>query len=236
MTQLSRPTCDRHGHVIVPNRMAAEKRNDPHDCPSRKSSQPTRIPKIAREKQRSSGKVATGSPIKQILVPIDAVYTNIAKVKPVLRFAQRFGATVTLLHCYATPRSFSFLRGPSALAEVIYHRNMVRGRLVQIHADLRTSFPECKCRFTSGSLPEEILKASENIGVDLIVVPAPLDLISDCWTTASLMDELARQAECPVLELPDQQELLKHSNMQRRRNNEWSELNDGLILNGTELP
>jgi hypothetical protein len=135
-----------------------------------------------------------------------------------------------------TPRSFSFLRGPSALAEVLYHRNMVRTQLLRLESQLRKSFPKSKCCFTSGSPPEEILRASKRINADLIIVPTSLDLISDCWSTASLIDELVRRANCPVLGVPSGEELLKHSKIPRRRDHGWSELNDSLNWNAIEPP
>jgi hypothetical protein len=34
---------------------------------------------------------------------------------------------------------------------------------------------------------------------DLIVVPVPLDAVSENWSTTEVVDELARKADCPVL-------------------------------------
>jgi nucleotide-binding universal stress UspA family protein len=234
MAKAFRPTCDRYGHVTVQNDTSiAQKRDRPAPC-GLTSSRP--IPNRKRFRQKASSSAAMKRALKQILVPIDVTRIKVADLEPVFRFTRRLGAEVTFLHCYVTPRSFSFLRGPSALAEVLYHRNMVRAQLLRLESQLRKSFPKSKCWFTSGSPPEEILRASERINADLIIVPTSLDLISDCWTTASLIDELVRRANCPVLGVPGGEELFKHSKIRRRRDHGWSELNDSLNWNGIELP
>jgi nucleotide-binding universal stress UspA family protein len=201
MTQPFHPTCDRHGHVIVPNESPIAKKEARRPWRGLTRSRPTRIRKTAGEPVLSSS--AAKSPIRQILVPIDAIHTKVTDLEPVFRFTPHWDAEVTFLHCYVTPRSFSFLRGPSTLAEVLSHRNMVQAQLLRLESRLRKSFPKSKCCFASGSPPEEILRASERINADLIIVPTFLDLISDCWTTAGLIDELVRRANCPVLGVPD---------------------------------
>jgi nucleotide-binding universal stress UspA family protein len=208
MNQLTCPTCDRHGHVIVPNETPIAKKEDRHASRDLKRSRPAQTRKTTG-KQVSS--LAAKPRIRQILVPIDATRIKAADLEPVFRFTRCWDAQVTFLHYYMTPRSSSFLRGPSAMAEVLYHRNMVRAQLHRLQSQLKKSFPKSQCCFTSGSLPEEILRASERINADLIIVPTSLDLISDCWTTASLIDELVRRANCPVLGVPGLEELLKHS-------------------------
>jgi nucleotide-binding universal stress UspA family protein len=234
MAQQFRPKCDRHGHVVAPSEIPVYDKKSRRTSSGLKPSAPTRRRKIVRKQVVSS--VATKSPIEQILVPIDVTCIKVANLEPVLRFTRRVGAKVTFLHCYVTPRSFSFLRGPSALAEVLYHRDMVRSQLLRLQSELRKSVTKSDCCFTSGSLPEEILQASARIKADLIIVPQSLNLISDCWTTAALIDELVRRANCPVLGVPSEKELLQHSKIRRHRSNGWSELNDSFIAGSVELP
>ena len=209
MNQLTCPTCDRHGHVVVLNETPIAKKEARRASRDLKRSRPAQIRKTA-EKQVSPCSAAKQL-IRQILVPIDATRIKVADLKSVFRFARGWDAEVTFLHYYMTPRSFSFLRGPSALAEVLYHREMVRAQFHRLQSQLKKSFPKSQCCFTSGSLPEEILRASERINADLIIVPTSLDLISDCWRTASLIDELVRRANCPVLGMPGLEERLQHS-------------------------
>jgi hypothetical protein len=142
------------------------------------------------------------SPIRRILVPIDAAYAEAADLKPILRVARRFEAEVTLLHCYSTPPSFDYVVGPSALMELSLHRSMIRARLVKLCTDVRRFFPRCRSEFTFGSLPVAILRASETLQADLIAVPLSLDFVSHCWTTKELLDELVRRANCAVLGVP----------------------------------
>lgn len=200
MKQLTCPTCDRHGHVIVTKETPIAKKEDQGAFPGQQRGGPARIGRIARKPV--SWSVAAKPAIKQILVPIDATHIKVANLEPVFRFSRGWDAEVTFLHCYVTPSSFSFLRGPFASAEVLYHRNMVRAQLHRLQLQLRKSCPKGKCCLASGSLLEEILRASKRIHADLIIVPVSLDLISDCWTTASLIDELVRRANCAVLGVP----------------------------------
>src|SRR5258707_14239392 len=141
---------------------------------------------------------AAKSPIRRILIPIDATRLKSADLKPVLKVAQRFDADVTLLHCYEIPLSFHYAVGRSALMEVVLHRDLVRTQLLQLCAEVREFFARCRSEFTFGSLPVEILCASQRLQSDLIVVPLALDFGSYSWTTKEIMDELVRKAACPV--------------------------------------
>jgi nucleotide-binding universal stress UspA family protein len=200
-------TCDRHGHVLVPNETPVAKKEERWASRGLNRSRPAQTRKTAGKGAFSPALGSAESLIKRILIPIDATHIKVADLEPVRRFTRHWDTEVTFLHCYMTPRSFSFLRGPSALAEVLYHRNMVRAQLLRLQSQLKKSFPKSNCCFISGSAPEEILRASERINADLIIVPTSLDLISDCWTTASLIDELLRRANCPVLAVPGREEL-----------------------------
>jgi nucleotide-binding universal stress UspA family protein len=123
-------------------------------------------------------------------------------LKPILKVARRFEAEVTLLHCYSTPPSFDHAVGPSALDDVNLHRNLVRARLLKLCGEVQKFFAKCRCEFTLGSLPVEIVRASERLQADLIAVPLSLDFASHCWTTKGLLDELVRRANCAVFGVP----------------------------------
>ncbi len=149
---------------------------------------------------------AAESPIRRILIPIDATQVKAADLKPVLKVAQRFDAEVTLLHCYEIPLSFHYAVGRSALMEVVLHSDLVRTQLLKLCAEVRKLFASCRSEFTFGSLPVEILCASKRLQSDLIVVPLALDFGSYSWTTKEIMDELVRKADCPVVGIPLQSE------------------------------
>src|SRR5258707_4710694 len=118
---------------------------------------------------------ALKSPIRRILIPIDATQVKSADLKPVLKVAQRFDAEVTLLHCYEIPLRFHYAVSRSALMDVVRHRDLVSTQLLQLYAEVRKFFPSCRSEFTFGSLPVEILRASKRLQSDLIVVPLALD-------------------------------------------------------------
>jgi len=146
------------------------------------------------------------SPIRRILIPIDATQVKAADLKPVLKVAQHFDAEVMLLHCYEIPLSFHYAVGRSAITDVILHSDRLRTQLLQLCAEVRKFFPRCRSEFALGSLPVEIVRASQRLQSDLIVVPLALDFGSYSWTTKEIMDELVRKAGCPVVGIPFQSE------------------------------
>jgi nucleotide-binding universal stress UspA family protein len=148
---------------------------------------------------------AARSPIRRFLIPIDALEVKPVDLKPILKVAERFDAEVTLLHCYEIPPSFDCAVGPSALMEVTLHRDMAKTRLLKLCTEVRKFFAKCRYAFAVGSLAVEILRASDTLHADLIVVPLSLDFVSYGWTTKKLMDELVRKANCSVLWIPSAQ-------------------------------
>jgi len=142
------------------------------------------------------------SPIRRIVVPIDAIQTKLSDLLPILLMAYRLGARVTLLHCYVPPPSFDFAMGSGAVSELALHRWRVRSRLHELTVQVRKVFPKCSCRYVSGSPATQILRQSRRLLADLIAVPLPLDLVRWCWLPEDLLDELIRKADCPVLCVP----------------------------------
>jgi nucleotide-binding universal stress UspA family protein len=153
------------------------------------------------------------SPIRRILVPIDAIQTKLSDLRPILLMARRLGASVTLLHCYVAPPSFDFAAGDLAVAELSLHRWRVRSRLYQLTGEVRKLFPKCTCRYVSGSPATHILRQSQRLLVDLIAIPLPLDLVRWCWLPEELLDELIRTADCPVLCVPASQTFAKEPHL-----------------------
>jgi len=145
------------------------------------------------------------SPIRRILVPVDAIPTKLSDLRPILLMARRLGASVTLLHCYVAPPSFGFAAGEHAVTELSVHRWRVRSRLYELTGEARKLFPKCSCRYVSGSPATQILRQSERLLADLIAIPLPLDLVRWCWLPEELVDELVRRANCPVLCVPASQ-------------------------------
>jgi hypothetical protein len=142
------------------------------------------------------------SPIRRILVPVDAIQTKLSDLRPILLMARRLGASVTLLHCYVAPPSFDFAAGERAATELSVHRWRVRSRLYELTGEARKLFPKCTCRYVSGSPITQILRQSQKLLAGLIAVPLALDLVRWCWLPEELLDELIRRANCPVLCVP----------------------------------
>jgi len=125
--------------------------------------------------------------------------------------ARRFGASVTLLHCYVAPPSFDFAVGGHALRELSIHRWRVRSRLYELAGEARKLFPKCNCRYVNGTPVTQILRQSQRLSADLIAVPLPLDLVRWCWLPEELLNELVRRANCPVLCVPASQTFAKEA-------------------------
>jgi nucleotide-binding universal stress UspA family protein len=187
MNQWFSLTCDRYGHLMTAVGGSSSKINRSHEVPNpeqiapaspteRKSEKPT-----PRESPLQTA--AAKPPVRRIIIPIDADHVKPADLKPILKVARHFDAEVTLLHCYSTPPSFDYAVGTTALADVTLHRNRIMAQLLKLCGDVQKSFAKCRCIFTSGSLPAEILRASERLQADLIAVPFSLDYASHCWTS-----------------------------------------------------
>lgn len=116
--------------------------------------------------------------------------------------ACRFGARVTLLHCYIAPPSFDFTVGQLGIRELSLHRAAVLSRFHKLATEVRQGFPNCSYRFVRGLPVTQILRESEGMRADLIAIPLPLDLISWCCLPEELLSELVRRANCPVLCVP----------------------------------
>jgi Universal stress protein family len=145
--------------------------------------------------------------IRRILVPVDAIQTTLSDLRPILSMARRLGASVMLLHCYVAPPSFDFARGVPAVRELSLHRSRVRSRLCELGSAARKLFPKCSCCYVNGSPVVHILRQSQRLLADLIAIPLPLDLVRWCWLPEELLDELIRNANCPVLCVPASQTL-----------------------------
>jgi nucleotide-binding universal stress UspA family protein len=205
--------CDRYGHVTTPAETAIPRVDSLSEVsnPANTALACSGVESAERELKQPTPSDSLPHtrigplPIRRILVPIDADRVKSSDLKPILKVARRFDAEVTLLHCYSTPPSFDYAHGPSALTEVSLHRDRVRTRLLKLCGDVQQFFSKCSCEFTFGSLPDQILQASERLQSDLIAVPLTLDFVSHCWTTKALLDELVRGANCAVLGFPSAQ-------------------------------
>jgi nucleotide-binding universal stress UspA family protein len=210
MNQWFTLNCDRYGHLITSTGGSSSRTDQLCKVLDHEPTTltPRSVQSVARRLEKpapfdsQSQTAAEKSPVRHILVPIDAAYVEAADLKPILRVARRFNAEVTLLHCYSTPPSFDYVVGPSAMVELSLHRSMIRARLLKLCTNVQKFFPRCRSEFTFGSLPVAILRASETLQADLIAVPLSLDFVSHCWTTKELLDELVRRANCAVLGVP----------------------------------
>jgi hypothetical protein len=136
MDQWLNLSCDRYGHLVTARGGAFSKIRSfkvPHSGEPNVLGEPSARDFIFRN-------TAARSPIRRILIPIDAVHVKPVDLKPILEVAQRLDAEVTLVHCYEMPLSFHYAVGRSAPMEITLHCNMVRTRLLKLCVDVRKFF------------------------------------------------------------------------------------------------
>jgi nucleotide-binding universal stress UspA family protein len=205
MKGLFNPTCDRYGHILTglgvsPEVMApfvfptAEEMAFLPGAANGVISGPS--PEVAGDLSKK-GKVPFR--IRKILVPVDSEHTKPADLKGVIRLARRLDAQITLLDCYEAPRSFFSAQGDSSFAGIIRRRELNLVRLQTLCAGVQKSWSKCLWLFEEGPLPAGILRVSNSMRADLIVMPVSLDAASKNWSTIEVADELVRKAGCPVL-------------------------------------
>jgi hypothetical protein len=117
MNQSLMLVCDRYGHPITARGAVSSKTVSNERSQSREPDGS----KARAYHGRIFQKAAIRSPIRRILIPIDAAQVQSADLKPILKVAQRFNAEVTLLHCYECPPSFQYAVGRPALTDVFLH-------------------------------------------------------------------------------------------------------------------
>jgi nucleotide-binding universal stress UspA family protein len=200
------PTCDRHGHMLTgvggsPQVMA------PFVFPTAEeialfsggAGNGSASTGHGRSNGSKSNKRKVAFRIRKILVPVDSERTKPADLKRTIQLARQLDAQIMLLHCYESPRSFTYAKGDSGFDDVIRHRERNLVRLQSLCSKVRRSWSKCGWIFEDGPLPASILGVSKSMRADLIVVPASLDAASENWSTSEVVDELARKAHCPVL-------------------------------------
>jgi nucleotide-binding universal stress UspA family protein len=199
------PTCDRHGHLLT-GLGGSPQAMEPFFFPTAEDMAflPSTVnDPVSTQTSQSEGSAARERKahlrIRKILVPVDGEHTKLADLKRVIQLARRLDAQITLFHCYKAPRSFFYAEGDSGSNAVIRHRQLSLMRLETLCSNVRRSWSKCLWLFENGALLANILRVSKSMRADLIVVPVPLDAVSENWSTTEVVDELARKADCPVL-------------------------------------
>jgi nucleotide-binding universal stress UspA family protein len=139
---------------------------------------------------------------QRILCPIDFSEAATGVVRYGSAFAERFDASITLLHV-APPADFAYTLSaplPSRLVEYTEHRNRLVQRSLDSFADqagIRNAQPPL---LVEGDAAEEIVRVAREEAFDLILMPTHGSGAIKRWLlVGSVTTKVLHRAQCPVL-------------------------------------
>ena len=134
--------------------------------------------------------------IQTILVPLDLSEESYRALEFALPLAQRFGATVHVVHVYEGARQLSSI----ATAPVLWSDEEIAGRLAE---QVRRRFGACPktedCHVRLGKPFQEIISTAREITADLIVIATHGHGGWKHLALGSTAEKAIRHAPCPVL-------------------------------------
>ena len=144
--------------------------------------------------------------MKNILLPTDFTDTTTAAIDWARLFARKTGASITLLHVYQPMLVDTTLPNLGDMgAGVLAARDLEtigQNRLAELTAQLQAEGLAAQSEWRIGAADEEILAVSRQYGVDLVIAGhSGIRTIFD-RLAGSVTDEVAHDATCPVLVLP----------------------------------
>ena len=150
---------------------------------------------------RAAARPALAQPPQHILVPLDFSPESTRALKSAVQLASRCAATVTLIHVVeATFYLHDFGYGPVRRQRpdpgAVRH---ARQRLQVLRRRHVAPTLTCKVVIKSGSAFDQIVKAAEELDVDLVVMPTRGFTQHATGEIGSTAERVVRHAPCPVL-------------------------------------
>ncbi len=144
--------------------------------------------------------------MKNILLPVDFTDTTTATIDWARLFARKTGASITLLHVYQPMLIDTTLpnMGDMGAGVAAAHDLEIIGqnRLTELTEQLQAEGFAAHSEWRIGAVEEEVLAVSRQYGVDLVIAGhSGMQTIFD-RLAGSITDEVAHDAACPVLVLP----------------------------------
>jgi nucleotide-binding universal stress UspA family protein len=148
--------------------------------------------------QSVMGRVKASHPrILRLLVPLDFSGKSRQALRYALPIAQKFAARIVLLHVIATTGKAS--TKPAAIAELDRKKQAAATRLDDMAAKLLPKNLHQENQVRTGIPAEEILKLSNRLNIDMIVLaPHGRSGLKRIFL-GSTAEQVMRQATCPVL-------------------------------------
>jgi nucleotide-binding universal stress UspA family protein len=138
--------------------------------------------------------------LKKILAPIDFSPASKNALKYALRFAEEFGAELTLLNVLETAPATSFVAIPGAVAFAEIDFSGAEKNLRSLIASVRAETAERPHWTLRVGVPShEIVEAAKEEDVDLIVIATHGYTGWKHFCIGSTAERVARAAPCPVL-------------------------------------
>jgi universal stress protein A len=142
--------------------------------------------------------------IRRILCPVDFSSTSREAMRFAADLAQRFGASMTLLHVYPVPGYVlpeGFLTaGPDVLAEV---EERTHASLAEWQAEVhKIGVTEVEIATAMGNAASEIVRHAVEDKADMVVMGTHGRTGLAKLVLGSVADKVVRMAGCPVLTVP----------------------------------
>lgn len=144
---------------------------------------------------------ALAQPPRHILVPLDFSPESGRALKSAVQLASRYAATVTLIHVveamfYVHDFGYGPVRRQRPNEGAVRH---ARRRLQVLRRRYVAPTLTCKVVIKSGSAFDQIVKAAEELDVDLVVMPTRGFTQPAPGEIGSTAERVVRHAPCPVL-------------------------------------
>ena len=141
--------------------------------------------------------------LRSILVPIDFSKPSLRALRFAIRFAERFGASLALLHVIEPVAASDFLNMPLAMDDAKLAKIAKRKLDVLSKTPPGTTCPIERKLVRSGKPFHEITEAAKELKVDLIIIATHGYTGLKKVLLGSTAERVVRYASCPVLTLRD---------------------------------
>jgi universal stress protein A len=158
----------------------------------------TNAPELKAE-NNPSGTVQTPLTIRQILAPTNLRDGSQKALNYATRFAQYFGAKLTLIHIYEEPFIYGSAMSPETAQELRKARQGAENALLAICEEMRAEYPKCDTYFQCGQPHELIVAAAKELNADLIVLSTHDYRWLNHLLFGSDAEAILHHAPCPVL-------------------------------------
>jgi nucleotide-binding universal stress UspA family protein len=145
---------------------------------------------------------------KKILAPIDFSPASRNGLNHALRFAEEFGAELTLLYVLEPPASASFVAIPGAVAFSETDFAKAEKNLRSLVASVRPQDEEPRWNVRTGVPSHEIVEAAREADIDLIVIATHGYTGWKHFCIGSTAERVVRAAPCPVLVVREKEQEL----------------------------